>query len=215
MSVADTPTPPATSAKRRSSNRSGPSSRRVTWLQSSVFSRRFPYTHRRAARLQKGLKPLSPGPWAYPPRRGLHARGRCRARYLVQTPILQANRTELSPPDATRIEGEEVGRNAQAERRPVPAYHGVISAFPVRHLEPRKVAGGSFGHLALRVELHYALRGAKTQAGHCVDDDAQPVDPAQLVVPAIRARTVELREKFLVPGPAQFRLDFSSKGFGR
>jgi len=63
------------------------------------------------------------------------------------------------------------------------------------------------------VELHYTFGSAKAQAGHCVDDDAQPVDSAQVVVPAIRARTVKLREKFLVPGSTQFRLDFSGKCF--
>jgi len=91
----------------------------------------------------------------------------------------------------------------------------VINAFPARHLEPRKVAGGSFGRLAFRAELHHAFRGAKTQTGHRVDDDAQPVDPAQVVVPAIRARTVKLCEKFLVPGSAQFRFDFSGKCYRR
>jgi len=97
----------------------------------------------------------------------------------------------------------------------VTAYHGVISAFPSGDLEPRKVAGGSFRRLAFGVELHNAFGGAEAQAGHCVDDDAQPVDPAQLVVPAIRTRTVKLGEKFPVPGSAQFRLDFSGKCFRR
>jgi len=63
------------------------------------------------------------------------------------------------------------------------------------------------------VEIHHTFRSAKAQAAHCIDDDAQPVDPAQLVIPAVRARTVELREKCLVPGSAQFRLDFSGKRF--
>jgi len=93
----------------------------------------------------------------------------------------------------------------------VTAYQGVISAFPAGHLEPRKIAGRSFGRFAFGLELHYTFRRAKAQAGHCVDDDAQAVDPAQLVVPAIRVRTVKLREKFLVPGSAQFRLDFPGK----
>jgi len=95
------------------------------------------------------------------------------------------------------------------------AYQGVVSAFPAGHLEPRKVACGSFDRVAFGVELHHTFRRAKAQAGHCVDDDAQPVDPAQVVVPAIRARTVKFREKFLVPGSAQFRLDFPGKCFRR
>src|SRR5207247_908912 len=79
---------------------------------------------------------------------------------------------------AALVEGEEVGCDAQADRRPVPAHQDVINAFPARHLEPRKVACGSVGRLAFRVELHDAFRSAKTQTGHRVDDDAQPVDPA-------------------------------------
>src|SRR6267378_4263777 len=43
---AGTPMPPAMSGTPRSSKRSGPSSRRVTWSRSSIFSRRFPYGHR-------------------------------------------------------------------------------------------------------------------------------------------------------------------------
>jgi len=105
---AGTRMPPAMSGTPRSSKRSGPSSRRVTWLRSSIFSRRFPYGHRRGARSQKGPKPLSPAPWACPPRTRLHARSIGEARYLVQTPILQTDRAELSAPDATRIEGEEL-----------------------------------------------------------------------------------------------------------
>src|SRR5437879_1511001 len=117
MPLAVTPTPPVMSAIPRSSNLSGPSSRRVTWSRSSIFSHRFPYAHRRGARSQKRRRPLSLAPWACPARRGRHVRAIGRARYLVQTPILQTNRAEFPAPDATRIEGEEVGRNAQAERR--------------------------------------------------------------------------------------------------
>src|SRR5207245_5807164 len=127
------------------------------------------------------------------------------ARYLIQTPILQTNRAEFPAPDATRIEGEEVGRNAQAERRPVTTYQGVISAFPAGHLEPRKVAGGSFGRFAFGVELHYTFGSAEAQAGHCVDGDAQTVDSEQVVVPAMRPRTVKLRHTFPVPGSSQVR----------
>src|SRR5207245_9724695 len=163
--------------------------------------------------LQTRRTPPSRAPWACPPRGGRQVPAIGRAPYLIQTPILQTNRAEFPAPDATRIEGEEVGRNAQAERRPVTTYQGVISAFPAGHLEPRKVAGGSFGRFAFAMELHYTFRSAKAQAGHCVDDDAQPVDSAQVVVPAIRARTVKLREKFPVPGSTQFRLDFSARCF--
>jgi len=97
----------------------------------------------------------------------------------------------------------------------VAAYQGVIGAFSAGHLEPRKVARWSFGRFAFGVEFHDALGSAKAQASHRVDDDAQPVDPAQLIVPAVRARTVKLREKLLVPGSAKLRLDFSGKRFRR
>src|SRR5437879_11833072 len=144
--------PPAMSGTPRARKRSGPSARDAAWSGSQIFWRRFPYGHRRGARSQKGPRPLSPAPWACPPRTQLHARSIGEARYLVQTPIVQANRTELPAPDATGVEGEEIGRNTQAERRPVPAYTGLSNDFPARHLEPRKVAGGSFGRLAFRAE---------------------------------------------------------------
>jgi len=91
----------------------------------------------------------------------------------------------------------------------------VIGAFPAGHVEPRKVARGSFGRFAFGVEFHDAFGSAEAQAGHRIDDDAQPVDPAQLVVPAVRSRTVKLREKLLVPGSAQLRLDFAGERFRR
>jgi len=97
----------------------------------------------------------------------------------------------------------------------VAAYQGAIGAFPAGHVEPWKVACGRFGRFAFGVELHDAFGSAEAQAGHRVDDDAQPVDPAQLIVPAVRARTVKLREKLLVPGPAQLRLDFPGERFRR
>ncbi len=95
------------------------------------------------------------------------------------------------------------------------AYQGVIGASPAGHFEPRKVARRGFGRLPFGVELHDAFGSAEAKAGHRVDDDAQPVDPAQLVVPAVRARTVKLGEKLLVPRSAQFRLDFPGERFRR
>src|SRR5258706_8165446 len=199
MPPAGTPMPPATSAIPRSWNRSGPSSRRVTWSRSSIFSRRSPQERTRGALLRRRLKPLSPGHWACPPRRGLHARGIRRTRDLVQTPVLQTNRAELSAPDATRVEGEEVGCNAQAERRPVAAYQGVIGASPAGHLEPWKVARRGFGRLAFGVELHDPVGRAEAQAGHPGDHDAQPVAPPRPVGPAVQAPPLTVPDKLPAP----------------
>src|SRR6266542_655201 len=89
------------------------------------------------------------------------------------------------------------------------ADHRVVRTSPARHVEPRQMAGGSLGRLAFGVEFHDSVGRAEAQAGHGVDDHAQAVDPAQAVVPAVRARAVEVREEFPVPGSAQFRLDLS------
>src|SRR6266702_2776105 len=83
------------------------------------------------------------------------------------------------------------------------ADHRLVRASPARHVEPRQMAGGSLGRLAFGAEFHDAFGRAEAQACQGVDDHAQAV------VPAVRARAVEVREEFPVPGSAQFRLDLS------
>jgi len=103
---------------------------------------------------------------------------------------------------AIRVESDKVRRNAQAERRPVPADYRVVRAFPPRYFEPRKIARWTCFRFAFAAELHYALGGAEAQAGHGVDDNAKALDSVQAVAPTVWTRSVKLRQEFPVPGSA-------------
>jgi hypothetical protein len=134
------------------------------------------------------------------------------AGYLVQAPIIQANSAQFSAPDATRIQGEEPGREPQSERRPVAADDGAARAPSPRYIEPRKIPFRGLRSLALCLELHDAFARAEAQARHRIHDDAQAVGPSQAVAPAIGSRAIERAEKSGISRPSELDLDLTCEG---
>ena len=130
-----------------------------------------------------------------------------RAANFEELPILQPHRGEGAAPHAAAVEREEVVANGEAERRPMPANHRVVAVSAAGDVEPGRPFVRGIPGLSLVAQDHRPAVVEHAQPRHRVDDDAQAIEAAKVVAPAVRLVAVHAREQLAVVRAAKRRLD--------
>ncbi len=122
--------------------------------------------------------------------------------------IFEPHRGQFSAPHTAGIESDQLLSNSQSQGRPMAKNHRRVGGPAPGHVKPGHVSRRRRGAALGAGELHGSVVLAKSNAGQCIDDAAQPVRALKLIVPLRRRVAIHLPQKCQPVRSAQHARDF-------